>query len=78
MLPVFRAVKTGVPFRETRLPCLLVAALFHLGCDYAMNLFLFQWIMLVGWMSFLTSDDLDRIAGLMRIGGSTAKSSAPI
>jgi hypothetical protein len=48
-------------FRETRLACLLVAVLFHLACDYSMNLFLFHWIMLVGWTSFLTGDDLDRL-----------------
>lgn len=53
-------------FRETRLPCLVVAALFHLGCDYSMYLFLFHWIMLVGWMSFLTGDDLDRAGRWLR------------
>ncbi|MBI3465419.1 MAG: HTTM domain-containing protein, partial [Planctomycetes bacterium] len=51
------AVEFFVPllvwFRETRVACLVVAALFHLACEYSMNLFLFHWIMLVGWMAFL-------------------------
>lgn len=52
-------------FKETRLPCLALALLFHVGCDYTMNLFLFHWIMLVGWMAFLTPHDLDRLARLL-------------
>jgi hypothetical protein len=35
-----------------RVPSLIVATLFHLGIEYSMNLFLFQWIMLVGLLSF--------------------------
>jgi uncharacterized membrane protein YphA (DoxX/SURF4 family) len=38
---------------------LLAALLFHLANEYTMHLFLFHWIMLVGWASFLTGDDLD-------------------
>lgn len=53
-------------FKETRLPCLFFAVLFHLGCDYTMNLFLFHYIMLVGWMSFVTPDDLDWVASRLR------------
>jgi uncharacterized membrane protein YphA (DoxX/SURF4 family) len=45
-------------FRETRRWALLVIVLFHLANDYAMFLFLFHWIMLVGWSTFLTSADL--------------------
>lgn len=52
-------------FKETRLPCLFAAALFHLGCDYSMSLFLFHYIMLVGLCSFLTPSDLDRLARLL-------------
>jgi uncharacterized membrane protein YphA (DoxX/SURF4 family) len=36
-----------------RAPALGLAAALHLGLDYAMNLFLFQWIMLCGLLSFL-------------------------
>jgi len=36
--------------------CLGVAL--HLAIEYSMNLFLFEWIMLVGLMAFLSPDDL--------------------
>jgi len=44
---------------------LLVLLAFHLSNEWAMHLFLFHWIMLCGWMSFLTTQDLD---ALSRIG----------
>lgn len=53
-------------FKETRRWALLVALLFHLASDYSMNLFLFHWFMLVGWMSFLTTEDLERVARIWR------------
>ncbi|WP_425614731.1 HTTM domain-containing protein [Anatilimnocola sp. NA78] len=45
-------------FRETRHAALALLVLFHLSNEYAMFLFLFHWIMLVGWSTFLTSSDL--------------------
>jgi uncharacterized membrane protein YphA (DoxX/SURF4 family) len=45
-------------FKETRRSALLLIVLFHLANEYTMSLFLFHWIMLVGWTSFLTSYDL--------------------
>lgn len=45
-------------FRETRLPCLIVLVLFHLANEWTMNLFLFHWLMLCGWLSFVTPADL--------------------
>ena len=44
-------------FRETRLACLVALLLFHLANEWTMNLFLFHWLMLCGWMSFVTPDD---------------------
>jgi Vitamin K-dependent gamma-carboxylase len=44
-------------FRETRRPCLLILLAFHLANEWTMNLFLFHWLMLCGWMSFLTAED---------------------
>ena len=44
--------------RETRRLCLLATVLFHLANEWTMHLFLFHWIMLVGWLSFLTTEDL--------------------
>lgn len=39
-------------FRETRAWAMLLGIVLHLSLDYAMNLFLFQWLMLLGLMSF--------------------------
>jgi len=55
------AIEFGLPvalwFRETRRLALVTAIFFHLATDYAMNLFLFHWIMLVGLLSFVEPDD---------------------
>jgi Vitamin K-dependent gamma-carboxylase len=57
-------------FRETRWLALALAFLFHLGCEYTMNLYLFHWIMLIGWCSFIPDDAWRRVgrwfAGLTR------------
>ena len=45
---------------------LLVLLAFHLSNEWAMHLFLFHWIMLCGWMSFLTTQDLDALARMGR------------
>jgi Vitamin K-dependent gamma-carboxylase len=44
-------------FRETRRPCLFAVLVFHLANEWTMNLFLFHWLMLCGWMSFLRPED---------------------
>jgi uncharacterized membrane protein YphA (DoxX/SURF4 family) len=51
-------------FRETRRWALLIIVLFHLSNEYAMFLFLFHWIMLVGWSTFLTSGDISLLTGV--------------
>jgi vitamin K-dependent gamma-carboxylase-like protein len=55
------AVELLVPvliwFRETRRLCLVGLLLFHLANEWTMNVFLFHWIMLVGWISFLEPGD---------------------
>ncbi|MFO0911649.1 MAG: HTTM domain-containing protein [Pirellulales bacterium] len=43
-------------FRETRTWTLVVLILFHLAIDYTMNLFLFHWIMIAGWLTFVSAD----------------------
>ncbi|QDU29155.1 Vitamin K-dependent gamma-carboxylase [Anatilimnocola aggregata] len=53
-------------FKDTRRWALGAIVLFHLANEYAMFLFLFHWIMLVGWSTFLTSDDLQAISNLFR------------
>jgi hypothetical protein len=52
------AVPLLIWFRETRRLCLFLLLLFHLGNEWTMHLFLFHWIMLCGWLSFVTADDL--------------------
>jgi len=37
----------------------VAAVVFHLSIDYQMNLFLFQWLMILGWLSFLATTDLE-------------------
>lgn len=63
------AVELTVPvliwFRETRRWCLLAALLFHLANEWTMHLFLFHWIMLVGWMSFLQPADFAWLGRLL-------------
>jgi HTTM domain len=44
-------------FRETRRACLAALVAFHLANEWTMNLFLFHWLMLCGWMAFLSPDD---------------------
>lgn len=48
-------------FKETRRPILLIALLFHLACEYSMNLFLFHWLMILGWMCFLSDGEIHRL-----------------
>jgi hypothetical protein len=54
-------VPLAIWWRPARLAALAAALAFHLVNEYTMHLFLFHWIMLVGWMSFLTGDDLNAI-----------------
>jgi len=53
-------------FRETRHAALAILVFFHLSNEYAMFLFLFHWIMLVGWSTFLTSSDLQFFSRIFR------------
>lgn len=50
-------------FRETRLPSLFVLVAFHLANEWTMNLFLFHWLMLCGWMAFVTPADFSLLFG---------------
>lgn len=53
-------------FRETRRGALLALFGLHLGIDYMMNLFLFQPLMLVGWLSHAQRSDVAWLRGLGR------------
>jgi hypothetical protein len=52
--------------RRLRRASLVTALLFHAGLGYAMNLFLFAPIMMLGWCSFLERADFDDSARLLR------------
>jgi hypothetical protein len=58
-------VPLAIWWRPARLWALLAALLFHLANEYTMHLFLFHWIMLAGWASFLTGDDLALVRRLL-------------
>jgi len=55
----------SVPFliwwRRAKWFCIVFGILFHLSVDYAMNLHLFHWIMIVGLLSFVRYDELQAI-----------------
>ncbi len=62
LVPVF------IWFRQTRRWALAAAVLFHLGNEWTMHLFLFHWLMLAGWLSFLVPSDWEWLAGSRRQG----------
>jgi hypothetical protein len=47
----------GVWFQQTRRAALGLALCFHLGNELLMHLYLFHWLMLLGWSSFLLPRD---------------------
>ncbi|MFY9255128.1 MAG: HTTM domain-containing protein [Fuerstiella sp.] len=48
----------GLWVRETRRAAILGGIALHLSIEWMMNLFLFEWIMIVGLLSFVTAADL--------------------
>jgi hypothetical protein len=50
-----------------RRTALVVAIAFHLTLAYAMNLFLFPWVMIIGWCSFLRTSDLELVTRTLRL-----------
>jgi hypothetical protein len=58
-------VPIAVWFNRTRKVALVLVVLFHLSLDYMMNLNLFHWIMIVGWMSFVRPGDFAWIQRLV-------------
>jgi hypothetical protein len=45
-------------FRETRRAALVAIVALHIGIEYMMNLVLFEWVMLVGWIAHGQPADL--------------------
>lgn len=63
VLVVECAIPLMLWFGETRRWAILLGVLLHLSLDYSMNLFLFQWLMLLGLMAFV---DWERLLGCAR------------
>ena len=61
-------IEVGAPmliwFKETRRPALIAIVLLHLGIEYMMNLFLFEWIMLAGWLTHANKSDWEWLKGI--------------
>lgn len=51
------AVPIGVWIPRTRALAVAAAIFFHLALDLLMNLYFFEWIMIVGWLSFVRWDE---------------------
>jgi hypothetical protein len=62
VLYVELAIPFLIWFPQARRFSLLVLLAFHLSNEWAMHLFLFHWIMLCGWLSFLKREDFDAVA----------------
>ncbi|MEM7557607.1 MAG: HTTM domain-containing protein [Planctomycetota bacterium] len=64
------AVEASLPvllfLPRTRLPAICLALVLHLSMEYAMHLFLFQWIMMLGILSFTKPADFSRLIRLFR------------
>jgi hypothetical protein len=63
-------------FKETRRVSLAAIVLFHLANEWTMHLFLFHWVMLCGWMAFLSPEDFAWI-GRLASGGRASASGGP-
>ena len=53
-------------FRETRRATLALLLVFHLGIELTMNLMMFHWVMIAGWLSFATYEDLSMLFSWFR------------
>ncbi len=53
-------------FKELRYPILITGLCFHLGIEYAMNIPLFEWIMMATFVTFIYPDDLSRLGRWFR------------
>ena len=54
------ALATLVWFRDLRYPVLVAGLLLHLGLEYSMNIPLFQWVMVAGYVLFVDPHDVQR------------------
>ena len=54
---------------KTRLLALFLVIGLHLSIEYAMNMFLFEWIMIVGWLSFFKEEELFSVKNSYQVQG---------
>jgi hypothetical protein len=50
------AIPVAIWFPRTRRPAMIAAIAFHLALEWMMNLFLFEWVMIAGWLTFVDWD----------------------
>jgi hypothetical protein len=55
------ALAVLVWFKETRYPVLLAGVCLHLGIEYAMNIPLFEWMIVATYVNFIEPEDLTRM-----------------
>lgn len=59
------SIELGAPiliwFQETRRWALVAIVLLHLSIEYVMSIYMFEWIMLLGWMSHASCSDFDEL-----------------
>ena len=67
VLAIELLVPLTIWFPRCRMPALLSALVMHLAIEYSMNLFLFQWIMILGLMSFVKLPQAKGISNAMPV-----------
>jgi len=65
-------------FKETRRTTLVILILFHLGTDLTLNLMMFHWVMITGWLSFATYDDFRALGAYLRPGKRVPQATEPV
>lgn len=72
------AIPVLIWFAPTRRVALVLVLLFHLSCEYTMHLFLFHWIMLLGWLAFVRPDDVNWLLRRRSSRGAATKCPLPL
>jgi hypothetical protein len=55
-------------FKDLRYYVLLAAILLHLGIDYSLRLFMFEWVMITAYINFVDPQDLTRCMDYIKAG----------
>ncbi len=57
VLVIEAALPIALWFRPTRKIAIVLGVLLHLGIELSMNLFLFEWIMILGLLTFIRTEE---------------------